>query len=581
MNAKSDGWLLSCIFKRSHLYPGTIDSEQEEDTSPLPEPSAIERVQRFYSIASPMARKLAGYLSAVPLTLHTMRLVQQVMLPESQQTDLAEVFLGGLLTQESGISDHPYLTIYDFHEGVREILFEMMLEPDFDQIWERISAFLEPRFGQSLDFQAWVADPNAAEDIVLDDNSLAFAKMSAKALKQFRKHRKPAKYLEQAVETLEQKKDIPKHDSEYITSQHPKEIQQQLESLKQQLRDLRNQYCDATPNTPEAKVIRERYKNLQARAKALQPKESVLLPLLEPPVAAFRHIQAGHEYFEEFKGNVHIDNVDIAELSSTTNTIDPVALCEAYLNALLAETRQISLAGIDMRVASADEENCHHLDAIYTELLTLNTESSRLDALSHQHEDAEEPASVLERYAHQRSALAQVNRYQHLVLLGESGSGKSTFVNFLTMCLTGASLGEEIPYLTLLTASLPNDKGNDRDERQPWQHSALLPVRVILKDFAARGFPADGEAITLKHLWQFLRSELYAIDPALEDLTPYLHQYFLEHGGMLILDGLDEVPEAERYRTQLKTLVETFARTYPRCRVLVVAPMPIKSRVGG
>jgi hypothetical protein len=48
-------------------------------------PSSEERLQVFQATVSPLARQLAGYLAAAPLSRPVMRLVQRVMLPESRQ----------------------------------------------------------------------------------------------------------------------------------------------------------------------------------------------------------------------------------------------------------------------------------------------------------------------------------------------------------------------------------------------------------------------------------------------------------------------------------------------------------------
>ncbi|RSS49925.1 hypothetical protein EF918_36020, partial [Streptomyces sp. WAC06614] len=65
-----------------------------------------ELVRRFRSSASPRAVQLAVYLSATPLTLPVMRLVQRTMLPDSEPSDLAEVLLSGLL-RRAGAPQQP------------------------------------------------------------------------------------------------------------------------------------------------------------------------------------------------------------------------------------------------------------------------------------------------------------------------------------------------------------------------------------------------------------------------------------------------------------------------------------------
>jgi predicted NACHT family NTPase len=42
-------------------------------------------------------------------------------------------------------------------------------------------------------------------------------------------------------------------------------------------------------------------------------------------------------------------------------------------------------------------------------------------------------------------------------------------------------------------------------------------------------------------------------------------------GGLLLLDGLDEVPEANQRRAQVKTAVEQFATLFPKVRILVTS----------
>ncbi|MGB8647485.1 MAG: SUMF1/EgtB/PvdO family nonheme iron enzyme, partial [Anaerolineae bacterium] len=174
------------------------------------------------------------------------------------------------------------------------------------------------------------------------------------------------------------------------------------------------------------------------------------------------------------------------------------------------------------------------------------------------------------------SALEQLDRHARLVLLGDPGSGKSTFVNFVALCLCGESLGEPQINLTLLTQPLPPEEaerpGREKAAQprpQPWRHGALLPVRVVLREFAARGLPPPHEPATAKHLWDFIAAGLTAA--TLDEFAPRLQQELRGPGGLLLLDGLDEVSEADQRRAQIKQAIEGFAKAFPKCRILVTS----------
>ena len=247
---------------------------------------------------------------------------------------------------------------------------------------------------------------------------------------------------------------------------------------------------------------------------------------------------------------------------------DPAALQACYLNHLLETAGQLSLSGIDPQAASEAETRLN-LGAVYTALLTLTPEEC--GHFKYGSGNGECPPEALERGAGRRlSVVAQLDRRARLVLLGDPGSGKSSFVNFVALCLAGERLGHESINLARLTAPLPKEPGDDKDpEPQPWTQGALLPVRVVLRDFAARGLPPAGEQATAKHLWDFIVKELEAA--ALGDYAPYLAQSLQREGGLLLLDGLDEVPKAERRREQIKQAVEDFAATFRKVRVLVTS----------
>jgi len=236
-------------------------------------------------------------------------------------------------------------------------------------------------------------------------------------------------------------------------------------------------------------------------------------------------------------------------------------LRNAYLKQVMERCGYLSLASIDPAAAQGDTDVRLDLDAVYTALLT---RSPRWE----EGKGIEDPP-ILVKYERLRSALEQLDQHPHLVLQGDPGSGKSTFVNFVALCLAGEILKHKQANLKRLTESLPDEEWMGGKEPQPWHHGALLPVPVVLRDFAAKGLPERGEA-KASHFWDFIEKGLKdAVSTA--DYAPYLKKELLERGGLLLLDGLDEVPEAEQRREQVKRAVEDFGRNFDKCRVLVTS----------
>ncbi len=302
-----------------------------------------------------------------------------------------------------------------------------------------------------------------------------------------------------------------------------------------------------------------------------QPKTSSPQPTPALPVQDISSTPASGERSVQIagdaKGNIIITG-DNNKVVRPEPEISEEALRTAYLNRVYEATSFLTLAGIDRKAASQAEARLS-LNAVYTALLTL---SMNMDERFGDRSDPRSPEWLIRRPERQISALEQLNRHNHLVLLGDPGSGKSTFANFVALCLAGEAL-RKTPNLGSLTAPISQDDKESEKKKAPkpqeWKHGALLPVRVILRDFAARGLPSHGEKTSAKHLWKFIAAELEACE--LGNYAPYLHKQLQEQGGLLMLDGLDEVPEAEQRRVQIKTAVEDFASSFPKCRILVTS----------
>lgn len=231
------------------------------------------------------------------------------------------------------------------------------------------------------------------------------------------------------------------------------------------------------------------------------------------------------------------------------------ALRASYLRRVMADCGELKLDAVDREAVGQSGKASLSLQAVYTALSTYTPRRA-----------GEALGRPLREFL---SALEQLDRQARLVLLGDPGSGKSTFVNFVALCLAGECLGDADANLGLLTQPLPDGEGEDIGTPQPWSHGALLPLRVLLRDFAARGLPPAGEKAAAQHLWAFIEAELQAAD--LAEFAPHLKRELRDPGGLILLDGLDEVPEAETRRQQVKDAVDDFCKTYSQCRVLLTS----------
>jgi predicted NACHT family NTPase len=237
-------------------------------------------------------------------------------------------------------------------------------------------------------------------------------------------------------------------------------------------------------------------------------------------------------------------------------------LREAYLSWVMEQVRTVPLAGVDPKSVREETRRDLELAAVYTALLT-------------QQPALEDPKAQLpDRDTRRLSALELLNTHTRLALLGDPGSGKSTFINFVALCMAGELLSHPDANLSVLRTPVPAEEAEAQRRNamppQPWQHGALLPIRVILREFVARGLSPVGRPATARDdiLWQFIVAEL---PTALRDFAQPLRDTLLNAGGLLLLDGLDEVPEADQRRAHVKAAVEQFAATFSKVRILVTS----------
>jgi len=146
------------------------------------------------------------------------------------------------------------------------------------------------------------------------------------------------------------------------------------------------------------------------------------------------------------------------------------------------------------------------------------------------------------------AAMDAIRKNKKVVLLGDPGSGKSTFLSYIAHGLAMQGLG-------------------NRSWRKDWpsEFTNSISVHVILRDFA-RLLSEKSKDICLDDLWQYILSGLKRNH--LDGVENRLKQA-LENGDVfLLLDGLDEVSSSDQLSFVVKA-IQKFIERYEKCQCLI------------
>ncbi len=139
------------------------------------------------------------------------------------------------------------------------------------------------------------------------------------------------------------------------------------------------------------------------------------------------------------------------------------------------------------------------------------------------------------------SAIEALATHRCLTLLGAPGSGKSTFGAHVLLSLAQAWQGR---------ATADGSLGKH------WQAGPLLPVRVVLRQFAEK-HAGSGKKLRAGDLWTFIGQEMKDAGWASSaSAVKVVQRVAREHGALVLFDGLDECGSDTRRQAVLAAVQE-------------------------
>ena len=227
----------------------------------------------------------------------------------------------------------------------------------------------------------------------------------------------------------------------------------------------------------------------------------------------------------------------------------PTKALAAYLKTLVASCSHLPLRGVD--VGASDPTRSQEpmdLAQVYVDLDT----TTHVEPKKAKKKGRKREPELADRETRPLRALEAAAKHKHLVILGDPGSGKSTFLNHLGLCLAAHRLEPKAKWLSRLTD-------------WPKAQADVVPIPVVLRDFA-QSLSQNATKAEAEHLWTFIVKGLDG--PRLASAAQALEQVLEAGEAVVLLDGLDEIPTKEQ-REFVRDAVLAFADRYSESRFIV------------
>ena len=213
------------------------------------------------------------------------------------------------------------------------------------------------------------------------------------------------------------------------------------------------------------------------------------------------------------------------EVTETMKLEEEKHILDEYLESVVAGTDRIDIRGIYSRTGASRDAMHFPIEKNYTPLKIAGTEFRQ---------EAAESSTELIGIGGERAPLTSLlSKYRRLLLIGQPGGGKTTFLKFISCVLAKDNLGKGEPL---------------REEHLGLSVDNPPPIPIFIRLTALDNLLSD--KVDVKSTVGNSKSLIvdYIKEDCSEEISKVLEQHLNENRCALLLDGLDEVADEKKRR---------------------------------